>query len=90
MPQTKERIEQLVRVAEQAARSAGAIAEARLDQERTVNVKGFRDIVTDADTAVQSSVVNIIRAAFADHGFLVEEDDPELPTGGSVTQGNRI
>jgi myo-inositol-1(or 4)-monophosphatase len=84
MPQTKETIDQLRQVAERAARSAGAIAKDRLDGERTVSVKGYRDIVTDADTAAQSSVVSTIRAAFPDHGFLVEEDDPELPTGGAV------
>ncbi len=57
----------------QAARAAGQEIVRLLPQERDVHVKGFRDIVTDADMASQQVLAQIIRAAFPQHGILSEE-----------------
>jgi myo-inositol-1(or 4)-monophosphatase len=40
---------------------------------RDVRSKGFRDIVTDADTAAQDAIVAIIRQHFPHHSLLSEE-----------------
>ncbi|MEZ4516870.1 MAG: inositol monophosphatase family protein [Chloroflexota bacterium] len=77
-------IEQLVEVAELAARTACEVATSRLTAKRDVNFKGYRDIVTDADIAAQASIAATIRNHFPDHGFLTEEDDLTLPTTGPV------
>ncbi len=85
MTTNTEPIRELMTVAESAARRAGHIARELLETERTVQSKGFRDIVTDADLAAQSAIVETIGANFPDHGFLTEEDDPTLTTSGPIT-----
>ena len=57
----------------QAARLAGRILVERLSDERDVQVKGLRDIVTDADLAAEEAVIQTIRAHFPDHALLTEE-----------------
>jgi myo-inositol-1(or 4)-monophosphatase len=63
----------LLETAVQAARAAGHILVERLPIERQVRVKGFRDIVTDADLAAEEAVIHTIRACFPDHALLTEE-----------------
>ena len=57
----------------EAARTAGQEIVKRLPQERDVQSKGFRDIVTDADLAAQEVLVSIIHSRFPGHGILSEE-----------------
>lgn len=84
MMTTDPTVTRLVEVASAAARAAGEDVQARLQRERVIDVKGYRDIVTDADVAAQAIIVGMIRETFPDHGFLVEEEDPELPVAGPV------
>lgn len=60
-------------MAEQAARRAGEILEDWADR-FTVREKGRSDLVTEADSAAQQAIFEIIRGRFPDHGFLGEED----------------
>ncbi len=71
-------------IAEQAATQAGHLIKEIWSQPRQISSKGFRDIVTDADLASQSLITELIRKRFPDHGFLTEEDDPDLPTTGPI------
>jgi myo-inositol-1(or 4)-monophosphatase len=41
-------------------------------------------VVTDADVAAQAIITRSILEAFPDHGFMPEEENPELPTDGPV------
>jgi myo-inositol-1(or 4)-monophosphatase len=68
-----EPIASLLQTAERAAREAGQLLRARLSDERDVQKKGLRDIVTDADLAAERVVVQIIRARFPEHALLAEE-----------------
>lgn len=62
----------LMSVAENAAR-AGAAELLSWRDKFTTREKSARDLVTDADLASQRAVEAVIRAEFADHGFLGEE-----------------
>ncbi len=64
----------MLETAIQAARAAGRLLVERLPNEREVQAKGLRDIVTDADLAAEKAVVQIIRARFPDHALLTEEE----------------
>jgi myo-inositol-1(or 4)-monophosphatase len=77
-------ISELLQAAQDTAVSAGHLACEKWYQPREINSKGFRDLVTDADFAVQKLITDRIRATFPDHGFLTEEDDSDLPTEGSI------
>jgi myo-inositol-1(or 4)-monophosphatase len=57
----------------EAARLAGQVIAKRYSARHDVIVKGFRDIVTEADTAAEAAVLDIIRARFPDHAILSEE-----------------
>src|SRR5690606_40363994 len=58
-----------------AARRAGAIINrASLDLERLqVARKGPKDYVTEVDHAAEEAIIDILRTAYPDHGFLGEE-----------------
>jgi myo-inositol-1(or 4)-monophosphatase len=71
-------------IAEQAATQAGHLIKELWNRPRQISSKGYRDIVTDADLASQSLITGLIRERFPDHGFLTEEDDPDLPTSGQI------
>ncbi len=60
-------------VAELAARAGGQVLLERFHAAREVRLKGWRDIVTDADTAAQDAVIAAIRQHFPEHGLLSEE-----------------
>ncbi|MFT0533112.1 inositol monophosphatase family protein [Castellaniella hirudinis] len=65
----------MLNTAIKAARRAGAIINrASLDLERlNVARKGPKDYVTEVDRASEESIIDILRTAYPDHGFLGEE-----------------
>lgn len=63
----------LLETAIQAAREAGGIALAMLDQPQRVMIKGPRDVVTEADLRCQERITEVISRRFPDHGFMGEE-----------------
>ncbi len=77
-------VPELLEVAQDTAVAAGRLACEKWRQPREISHKGFRDLVTDADFAVQSLITGRIRAHFPAHGFLTEEDDSDLPTEGEI------
>jgi myo-inositol-1(or 4)-monophosphatase len=56
-----------------AATAAGDVLRKLWPKARTVQSKGPRDIVTDADFAAQGVILDRVRAAFPDHAILSEE-----------------
>jgi myo-inositol-1(or 4)-monophosphatase len=66
-------VKQLLETALEAAHSAGAVLLEKFAQPRQVTVKGYRDVVTDADTAAETTALAVIRAHFPDHAILSEE-----------------
>jgi myo-inositol-1(or 4)-monophosphatase len=69
---------ELTAVAIRAARSAGGLLAKALWEEREINLKGYRDTVTDADGAAEAIVLSLIRSHFPDHSILAEESGKEL------------
>jgi myo-inositol-1(or 4)-monophosphatase len=67
-------IEQLRRIATQAAWQAGQVIKEHDARPRKVKSKGFRDIVTEADPAAQLAAVKAITDKFPDHQIYAEED----------------
>ncbi len=63
----------MLQTAIEAARRAGQIIVERHAAKRDISFKGYRDIVTDADTAAEAAVLDMIRARFPDHTILSEE-----------------
>lgn len=74
----------LLQTAQAAAATAGAYLRDVWQQPRHIQSKGWRDLVTDADIEAQRLITELIRGRFPDHAFLTEEDDPTLPTAGTV------
>jgi len=74
----------LLELARHSAALAGKLLLNLFDQPRTKTAKGYRDFVTDADEASQRLIAANILASHPDHGFLAEEDDPDLPDSGPV------
>jgi myo-inositol-1(or 4)-monophosphatase len=66
---------ELVELAEQLARQAGALLRARLDDVRTVDFKGAgrSNLVTDADHAAEALVLEGLAREVPHHGVLAEE-----------------
>ena len=83
MPTNPSPIE-LRRFAEEVARQAGSVLNDHLLFARQVHKKGFRDLVTDADLAAQETVTELIGRRYPEHGFLTEEPDASLPSGGPI------
>lgn len=65
-----------LQVALEAARAAGKILLQRRTRTRKIKVKGFRDIVTDADLAANRAIRELIQREFPTHAILSEEDTP--------------
>jgi myo-inositol-1(or 4)-monophosphatase len=63
----------MLQTAIEAARRAGRVLAERYPAARTLTVKGYRDIVTDADTAAETVILDLIRARFPDHIIISEE-----------------
>lgn len=74
----------ILETAQAAAATAGAYLRDVWQQPRHIQSKGWRDLVTDADIEAQRLITELIRGRFPDHAFLTEEDDPTLPTAGTV------
>ena len=72
----------MLNTAIKAARRAGAIINrASLDLERLqVARKGPNDYVTEVDHAAEEAIIDIVRTAYPDHGFLGEESGTHLAT----------
>jgi len=73
----------MLNTAIKAARRAGSIINrASLDLERLqVARKGPKDYVTEVDQAVENAVIEILRTAYPDHGFLGEESGLHAASG---------
>ena len=69
----------------EAARAAGQIIMEKYRQPIKVHVKGFRDLVTEADVAAQEAIVSLIAARFPSHAILAEEDLGSLDELGEYT-----
>lgn len=70
--------ERALEVAVDAARSAGKILAKRQNMTRVIRIKGWRDIVTDADLAANAAIRRTLERAFPAHAILSEEDpEPE-------------
>ncbi|MBW1801666.1 MAG: inositol monophosphatase [Deltaproteobacteria bacterium] len=63
----------MLQTAIEAARKAGRLIAERYPGGRNLTVKGFRDLVTDADTASEALILDLIRARFPDHTIVSEE-----------------
>lgn len=64
-----------------AAHEAGAILRERWPAEREVRVKGFRDIVTEADVAAQTAIIARLKSDYPDYAILAEEASSEHGVG---------
>ncbi len=64
---------QILQTAIEAAHLAGRVLVARYSMQHHVAVKGYRDIVTEADTAAESVILELIRQRFPQHSILAEE-----------------
>jgi len=65
--------EYMLQTAIEAAHRAGKVIAERYPAERSVIIKGYRDIVTEVDTAAESIIIDLIRQRFPDHAILSEE-----------------
>lgn len=76
----------MLNTAIKAARRAGTIINrASLDLERLqVARKGPKDYVTEVDRAVEEAIIDVLRTAYPDHGFLGEESGTH-PAAGDVS-----
>lgn len=66
-------LKQMCRVAEEAARAAGAVALRGFRGPMEVRAKGSKDIVTEFDTAAEREALAIIRNHYPEHDILAEE-----------------
>jgi myo-inositol-1(or 4)-monophosphatase len=64
-----------VNIAQRAARQAGGILRRAAEDVSLVTVqkKGVNDFVTEVDRASEQRIIEVIRKAYPDHGFLAEE-----------------
>jgi len=65
--------QQLLQVAIDSAKAAGAVLAERFGGQRTIEHKGRIDLVTDADRAAEEAALGEIRRRFPDHAILAEE-----------------
>ncbi len=63
----------MLKTAIEAAQRAGRIIAELYPSGRSITVKGFRDLVTDADIAAQEVILELIQARFSDHTIVSEE-----------------
>ncbi|MCJ7739117.1 MAG: inositol monophosphatase [Anaerolineae bacterium] len=63
----------MLATAVKAARSAGRLMAERYPDRQEVTVKGYRDIVTETDTAAESIILRMIGERFPDHHIVSEE-----------------
>jgi fructose-1,6-bisphosphatase len=72
----------MLQTAIEAAQQAGQTILERYPGERKLTVKGYRDLVTDADIAAQEIILKLIQARFSDHTIVSEE-----ARGGEISSG---
>ncbi|MBN1815576.1 MAG: inositol monophosphatase [Anaerolineae bacterium] len=63
----------MLQTAIEAAHRAGKVIAERYPAPRSVTVKGYRDIVTEVDTAAESIIIDLISKRFPGHAILSEE-----------------
>ena len=63
----------MLQTAIEAARMAGKVIAERFPAARNVTIKGYRDIVTEVDTAAEAIILRLIRERFPSHAILSEE-----------------
>lgn len=63
----------MLQTAIEAARLAGLNILERYPGKRKLTVKGYRDLVTDADIAAEKIIIDLIRERFPEHAILSEE-----------------
>jgi myo-inositol-1(or 4)-monophosphatase len=66
-------LEKIAKVGRQAALAAGAVLRLNYLKPHDIHLKGVIDPVTESDLQAQEIIINLIRLAFPDHGFLAEE-----------------
>jgi myo-inositol-1(or 4)-monophosphatase len=71
-------------IAIQAARAAGHYVREQYHQPQKVSVKGFRDIVTEADLHAEAITLEIIRAGCPDARFVTEETHHQVADYGDA------
>lgn len=84
---TNTNVEETIRLeafAKELAIEAGELSLEKWHQPLNARKKGFRDVVTDADYAVQAFITGKIKKQFPTHGFLTEEEDTSLPKEGPI------
>ena len=69
----KEGSKAMLQTAKEAARRAGRNIAERYPGERKLTLKGYRDLVTDADIAAEKVIVDLIQTRFPDHAIVSEE-----------------
>lgn len=65
-------------------REAGRLLATRLRQPQMVREKGLRDLVTDADLASQSLIVQRLRSRFPEHAIWAEEGEQPASLAGPL------
>jgi myo-inositol-1(or 4)-monophosphatase len=63
----------MLKTAVEAAKGAGKIIRERYLSKCSITMKGFRDMVTDADIAAESFILELIQKRFPGHAMLSEE-----------------
>lgn len=74
-------LDALARVADEAADAAGEIL-LEFFGKATVEYKGEIDLVTNADRAAEKRIIEIVKAAFPDHGIYAEESGEQESESG--------
>lgn len=64
---------EILQTALEAAHLAGQVLAERYCTEHNIAVKGYRDLVTEADTAAEDVILKLIRERFPQHSILSEE-----------------
>ena len=64
----------LMKVAWDAANSAGEIIRQNWQRPKTIDYKGAIDLVTSVDRESERTIVEVIRRSFPDHSILAEEE----------------
>jgi len=77
-------VSQLRSLAEIAATDAGALLLKKWQRPSRIELKGFRDWVTDADYESQQLITRLIVERYPDHGFLTEEEGHDLNESGPI------
>jgi myo-inositol-1(or 4)-monophosphatase len=75
----------ILNIAVRAARRAGSIINrAALSGGLEIRTKQANDFVTQVDKAAEDAIIDIVRAAYPDHGFLAEESGESKPGAETV------